>query len=74
MKVYMIMHGEMSEGGTVDMVFDSFALAFEYAEDMANAQGLTYLKDDTWTDGCDWISVQEYSVESQARRDFRKKK
>jgi hypothetical protein len=69
MTVYVLLHGEISEGGSVVSVHASEAGAVAAA--MSEMDGGDFVEDGydprmtgrRWTDGCDWFSVRAHEVQ-----------
>ena len=64
MKVFIVMHGELSAGGTVKSVHENFDTAVRSALNIRCCfdGGWRQVNDDEWENGCDFVSVQEWGV------------
>jgi hypothetical protein len=69
MKVYVVMHGENYQGGSLQDIFSNRREAVKFATEFAKTMpfSMTKKKDrDVWTGGCDWLSVDERPVSNSA--------
>lgn len=65
MTVFVVLKGEKSEGGSIEGVYSSVDAAREAALATATCFGGGWVQEevDYWTNGCDFISVQDHPVQ-----------
>jgi hypothetical protein len=69
MKVYVVMHGENYQGGSLQDIFSNRREAVKFATEFAKKMSFPMTKKaelDRWTGGCDWLSVTEWYVSDSA--------
>lgn len=64
--VYVVMHGEYGEGGSIDGLYATEDLAMEAAR-LVKPVFTAWRKDgpSSWVSGCDWLTVEPHTIQGQ---------